>query len=364
MTFDPNKPHLLAKLPTNATFDKSKFFEKIGNTRALLGELKGACRSIPEPLLLTYPTLIKEAVDSSKIENIETQIIDVLQNEVFPESQRGSNESQVIKYRDAAMWGFKNLSELGLSTRLITGIQKILLSGDGSYRNLQNQIMNKSTSSIVYTPPISSSIPDYMSNWENYVNDKSTNDLDPLIKCAICHYQFEAIHPFGDGNGRTGRILMLLQLVEDNVIGIPILYVSNYINKHRPEYYTVLNEVTSLGNWEAYISFMLDAFYSQSKATLELVTKVNDTYDKFLEKLRSSESTKLIHNLDMIVDKLFTFPVISPKLLSTTMNVGADTASRNLKLLAETGLIEAGKSGIYNLYFNRDLIQIMNNDSI
>jgi Fic family protein len=192
---------------------------------------------------------------------------EALQAQLFPEAEQKKPNKEVLRYRNAIVWGFENLKKVPISTRLILGIHKKLLSDQSSgYRKTQNRIANSATGAVIYTPPAANELPRLLGNWEQFVN-REEDGIDPLVKVAIAHYQFEAIHPFGDGNGRTGRILMVLQLIQQKLLALPILYVSGYINKNRSEYYRLLLAVRADEGWYNLILYMLKAFHQQAQET-------------------------------------------------------------------------------------------------
>jgi Fic family protein len=228
--FNPNIPFDLPLLPDIVNIGNSDFIDILLAVRSELAELKGYSHALPNPLLLLSPAIIKESLASSNIENINTTLEDVLQNELFPETERKQPDKEVLRYRDAVIYAFKEIENIPLSNRIILGIHEILIPGkDTEFRRTQNKIENSLTQEVIYTSPPSSSIARLISNWEKFVNSTDSK-FDPVLKAVIAHYQFEAIHPFGDGNGRTGRILMLMQLIQDKVLTLPILYISGYIN--------------------------------------------------------------------------------------------------------------------------------------
>ena len=185
MLFDPAYPFQLPFLPPKIDFKNPVFMPWLLKARTEMAELKGYSASMPNPMLLISPAVIKESVASSNIENINTTIVEVLQNQLFPEAEQRKPDKEVLRYRDAVLWGFENLKTFPVVTRLILGIHKKLIpQGHGEYRKLQNQIKNMTTGDVLYMPPASSEIPRLMSNWEKMMNE-SNEELDPLIKCAI-----------------------------------------------------------------------------------------------------------------------------------------------------------------------------------
>lgn len=356
MLNNPACPHNLALLPPKIDFNSQDFTDLITKARVELAELKGFSFSMPNPMLLLSPAIIKESVASSEIENINTTVIKVLQYQLFPVAEQTEPDKEVLRYKNAVISGFRSLKKYAVSTRLILDVQNKLMPTEyKGYRKQQNQIINNSTREVLYTPPLPSQIPNLMSNWEKYVNQPSS-EIDPLIRSAIAHYQFEAIHPFGDGNGRTGRILIVLQLVNEEVLGLPILYISGYINSNRSEYYKLLGEVTSEGNWNDYILFMLKGFYLQAKETKATLFKIMDLFFEFKNALK--EKHKKIYSADF-VEVLFSYPTIIPARLAAELNIHRDTASKYLLQLAKAGLLKEGKYGKYHLFINEELMKIL-----
>jgi len=360
MSFDPTYPHRLAPLPPQTAVANTDFGDLLIKTRVELAELKGACGQIPNPLLLMSPAIIRESVASSNIENINTTLADVLQWQLFPEAEQRQPDKEVLRYREAMNWGFENAEKLALSSRLITGIQKRLIpDGNGQYRREQNQIANLSSRESLYTPPIASDIPNLIGNWENYANSLD-NSLDPLIRVIISHYQFEAIHPFRDGNGRTGRILMILHLIQYDLLQFPVLYISGYINQHRSEYYNHLLAVTKDQNWHGFIEYMLEGFYTKAMETHDDLKKITLLFDQIKEQIRSEN--KKMYGLDL-VEALFTYPVITPTKLASELNMHYTTTSRYLAQLTEMGILKEAFVGKHHLFANHKLLKILSRTS-
>ncbi|HKX13025.1 MAG TPA: Fic/DOC family N-terminal domain-containing protein [bacterium] len=356
MTWDAHQPYTPPPLPPAIDLKNPAFFELLLKARTELAELNGYSSALPNPLLLLSPAILKESVASSEIENIHTTFLDALQNELFPEPERNAPDKEVLRYREAIFWGFEQLQKLPISTRIIQGIEaKLLPDSEGEYRRQQNQIKNIATGEVVYTPPIAGEIPQLLSNWENFAN-QDPEAIDPVLKSAIAHYQFEAVHPFADGNGRTGRILVVLQLVQDKVLKLPILYVSGYIQKNRTEYYRLLRRITSHQDWVPYLQFMLKGFHAQALETKAFVLNIRDLFESFREKIKNA--LPKIYSGDLI-ELLFSFPVISPVKLGEKMDIHYTTASRHLKALAEKGYLKNVKLGKYQLFINEALVQIL-----
>jgi Fic family protein len=355
MSFDPTYPHDLALLPPNGIINES-YFSELLEARVALAELSGACSEIPNPSLLTAPVVIRESVASSNIENINTTLAEVFQWQLFPETERRQPDKEVLRYREAMLWGYQELDKLPLSSRIITGIQAHLIpDGNGAFRREQNQIANTATREVFYTPPPANRIPDLLGNWENFVNAEDKN-IDPLIKAIIAHYQFESIHPFRDGNGRTGRILMILQLVQYGLLAYPVLYISRYINQNREAYYLSLRRVTSEGDWDTYIRFMLHGFQLQAYETRKTLYLMNRLLHDVREKVKK-ESPK-IYSLELI-EALFTYPLITPTSLAVEIGIHYTTASKYLSELVKIGILRDTKLGKHHLFSNYKLVDLL-----
>lgn len=356
MSFDPTHPHSLAFLPPSFQGDDPEILKALLRARTHLAELNGYSLAMPDPMLLVSPAIIQESVASSEIEAIHTTVVEVLQGEVFPESERRAPDKEVLRYRDAIYWGYRHLDQFAISTRLICGIHKKLIQEpSGEYRRQQNQIKNMAIGEVIYTPPIAPDLPNLMSNWEKFVNDAEF-DWDPLVKCAVAHYQFESIHPFLDGNGRTGRILMILQLVQEKILTYPILYLSGYLNKNRPEYYRQLNSIRTDGGWKNLVLFFLKALEEQAKKTKETLFQIVSMHhqmkaacQKKLPKMYSAE----------LIDHLFSSPVTSPVRLGELLKVHYTTASKYLKALTDEGFLKDKMIGKYHLFVNHKLIKAL-----
>jgi Fic family protein len=356
MAHDPTQPYDLSLLPPGLNFKHEMFFDVLMQTRTELGELNGYSRSLPNPLLLLSPAVIRESVASSNIENINTTMEQALQAQLFPESEQKATDKEVLRYRDAVLWGFENLKKIPISTRLILGIQKKLIPDRGNgYRKTQNRIANSATGEVLYTPPPVQDLSRLLGNWENFVN-ADQDGIDPLVKCAISHYQFEAIHPFSDGNGRTGRILMVLSLIQQKLLSLPILYISGYINANRSEYYRCLRGVSSDAAWYDWILFMLKGFNQQAKATKNILFKVMDMLDKSREHVRTKN--KKIYTAEL-VEALFSNPIITPVTLGKKLDVNYRTASRYLAELAKGKVLRERYVGKYHLYINKPLLDLL-----
>lgn len=359
ISFSATRPFDLSELPPNLTLSNQRFTNLLLEARTELAELKGYSIALPNPMLLLSPAILKEAVDSSEIENINTTIERVLQQQLFPEIEQKRENKEVIRYKEAIIYGYDNLDKFSMSNRLIREVhKKLLMDRSHGYRRLQNQIENSRTKQVIYTPPSPIEINRLMANWEHYVHDKD-NSIDPLIRCAISHYQFEAIHPFNDGNGRVGRILMVLYLVHKGVLHYPILFISGFITRNRSEYYKLLQGVNESKDWEPYIEYMLKAFAFQATETKEQLIKLMLLFYDTKEKIKLECND--VYSSDL-VEVIFSTPIITPVRLANELSIHYTTATRYLKKLAKMDFLVNKKVGKYQLYIHKKLINLLNDE--
>lgn len=358
MTFKPDHSFELPPLPPD--LDQKDLFEPeliqltIKANRAI-GELNGLCRAIPNPysLLMNIP-ILQEAVSSSAIEGIHTTVKTLLEAQIKLERDKDQASKETLRYRKALHKGFEDLKNYkALPTRAILNIHDRLMSNGGYFKKQENKIVKGSK--VIYTPPSPIQINNLISNWENYVNS-SDKKIDPLIKIAISHYQFEAIHPFSDGNGRTGRILVVLQMVLYELLDWPILYVSGYLIKNRQKYYSNLLNITKSGHWLNFIKFMIKAFYEQAEVTQKVIKDIIEEKNKLKQILKSKY--KSIYN-QALLEHLFTYPMTYPTAMGEKLNITYQTASKYLSDLEKAGLLLKKQSGKHVLYYNFNLLNCL-----
>ncbi len=353
MNFSPETPFDLPQLPPDPIPKGADFIDSLLAARVALAELKGYSHVVPNPLLLLSPAILRESVASSEIENIHTTLIDVLENDLFPETERRESDKEVLRYRDSILLGFGMLPDVPLCSRMVAAVHETLLPHlHGEYRRVQNTIANTATGDTLYTPPVCTELGGLVSNWERFINS-GEGGPDPLIKAAIAHYQFEAMHPFVDGNGRCGRILMVLQLIQDGLLEWPILYISGYINERRADYYSCLRGVTARGDWHAFIRFMLDGFAAQAVATHAMLRSVMELHEKWRHRIQRDHPRIYSYEL---VQALFAQPITTPVQLGRLLGIHYTTASRYLKQLAAAGLLTEKAHGKYRLFMNAKLL--------
>lgn len=352
--FNRNQPYNdLPLLPPDSSFwETVSVYKKLGDAKAALAELKGRLPIIPNPLMLINTLVLQEAKDSSTIENIFTTN-DKLYKALSSSSNIDPATKEVLRYREALWNSFQQLKNTkSFSRELLIGIFKIITEKNEEIRNQQVFIGNRAE--IVYTPPEPGTILEQkLENWLSTANKE--NEIDPLIKLAILHYQFEAIHPFTDGNGRTGRVLNVLYLCHNNLLDIPVLYLSKFILEFKTDYYRLLREVTENYKWEEWIIYMLDAIKHTSIFTLE---KVNDIYNAFnstIKLVKDKASDIYSHEL---IELIFNQPYCKIALLEQNNIASRNTASKYLRKLEEIGVLASEQVGREILYKNIALFEI------
>ncbi|WP_413290493.1 Fic family protein [Bdellovibrio sp. HCB337] len=354
MTSDPKQPFKLPLLPPQFKTEEiitKELVQLLIKANSSLAELNGTCRAISNPYILLNIPMLQESVASSEIEGIHTTVETALEEQVKAVGEQDPAGKEALRYREAINSGFAALDKYSLSTRTILSIhEKLMPQGGGKFKQQQNQIAKGSK--IIYTPPAPPDINELMSNWEKYAHAEDEG-FDPLIRVAICHYQFEAIHPFSDGNGRAGRILMVLQIVKDKLLDFPILYLSGYLNRHRDEYYRLLSSVTNDGKWIDFIKFMLQAIHEQAQVTKDVIFKMMSERNKLKKKLRKDFNS--IYSPDLL-DHIFNFPVTYPTFMAEKMEITYQTASKYLSTLEGAGILAKKKSGRHILYYNVKLL--------
>ena len=341
----------------NVNLKTSKILEQLTLSSRALAELKGYANTIPNMHILINAVTINEAKDSSAIENIVTTYDDIYK--VLTESgYKEENAKEVVDYRNAIWLGYEQIKKDGyINTNTITKIQGTIENNNAGIRKLPGtELKNSITGETIYTPPQSEQeIRRYLKNLEDFINNNE-DGIDPLIKVCIIHYQFESIHPFYDGNGRTGRILNILYLVLNNLIDSPILYLSNYINKTKQEYYKLFNEVRNDNNFENWILYILKGIEITSKETITLIEKIQNEMKNYKDEFRSK--LPKIYSKELL-ESLFYEVYTKISYIEKACNVTRLTASSYLNQLEEIGLLESEKIGRERLYKNTRLIKLL-----
>ncbi len=348
----------LDKLPFDHDIESKKILKKLALSHRSLAELKGIVSSIPNENILINTLGLQEAKDSSAIENIITTHDDIFKAELNLEGFKSLNAKEVQNYISALKKGFGLISKNKILTNNdIIQIQSELEKNNAGFRKVAGTTLkNTAVGEIVYTPPQEyETIQDLMTNLEQFINDNSISDFDPLVKMAIIHYQFESIHPFYDGNGRTGRIINLLFLVMNNLLDLPILYLSRYIIENKGEYYRLLQEVRETDNWENWVLYMLNGVDQTAKETIILIGEIKKLIFEYKNLLRNNYK---FYSQDLL-NNLFKHPYTKIEFLENDLGVSRITASKYLNQLAKDGLLKKEKLGTGNYYINEKLIKLL-----
>lgn len=350
--------HLLRPLPPTAEVDTKSILLQLTKSHKALAELKGYADTIPNKNILINAITINEAKDSSAIENIITTH-DELFKGMSNESTASPEAKEVINYRTAVWRGYELVKKNGfISTNMIIEIQHLIESNRAGLRKLPGTVLiNDATGEVVYVPPSGEAeIKDLMNNLESYVN--GDDDVDDLVKLAIMHYQFESIHPFYDGNGRTGRILNVLFLVLKNLLDSPILYLSKYIINSKSDYYKLLGNVTKEDKWEDWILYILRGIEITAIDTLELVKSISNLHADITEKVRAI--LPKIYSKELI-DLLFFEFYTKINYIEVGLGVTRKTAAKYLNELEEQGFLTSEKLGRDKVYLNKALFELVKN---
>ena len=348
----------LKKLPFDKDIESRKILKKLTSAHRALAELKGVVSSIPNENILINTLGLQEAKDSSAIENIITTHDDIYKAELNLEGFKSLNAKEVQDYIAALKTGFKLISKNKILTNNdIIEIQSVLEKNNAGFRKVPGTALkNASTGKVVYTPPQDyQTIQELMTNLEQFINDEGISYFDPLVKMAIIHYQFESIHPFYDGNGRTGRIINVLYLVMNGLLDLPILYLSRYIIENKGEYYKQLQEVRETDNWENWILYLLNGIEQIAKETIVLISKIKELIFEYKNLLRDNYK---FYSQDLL-NNLFKHPYTKIEFIENDLGVSRITASKYLRLLSNDGLLKKEKLGTGNYYINVKLLELL-----
>jgi len=350
---------LLKKLPPKReSIETIAILRQANKATAALAELKGIATTIPNQTMLINAIVLREAKDSSEIENIITTEDELYTALTINQANISSATKEVINYRKAIFIGFDFLKNQGfIKVNDIAKIQQSLVDNAAGIRSTPGTVLkNDKTGEIVYTPPQDKQeILDLLSNFIVQYNEEES-DLSPLIRMSILHYQFESIHPFYDGNGRTGRILNILFLILNRLIDIPILYLSSYIIENKSEYYRLLNQTNRTGEWEEWILFMLKAIELTALQTIQKINTIKNLLESTITEIK--RTAPKIYNKEL-VELLFEQPYSKIEFVVNRLNVERKTASRYLRKLQEVGILESHKIGKETLYINKKLFDLL-----
>ena len=357
------KPFIPHELPLK-NLNWEKFIHLIGPANAGVARFDGILESIPNKTLLLSPLTTNEAVLSSKIEGTQASLEDVLEYEAKPSKKHEKYEEiqEIINYRQAVLFAVDELKKLPLSSRLIKNIHKILLAGvrgknqnPGEFRTGRVFIGKKriGIEGANYIPPEANIVPDCFSNLEKYIHYK---EKDIIVQLAIIHAQFEIIHPFWDGNGRTGRIIMPLFLYFKNVLKSPMFYLSEYFDIHREEYYYNLNNISKGNGWESWIAFFLNAMIKQSKKNVEKVLQIKNLNEDMKELVAYMPTPK---NAINVLDFLFSNPIFTSDVFINRTEIGKSTSFRIINFLQSETILQTDEKPRNKTYYFSKLLRII-----
>ncbi len=338
-------------------FETPAILKKLASASRQLAELKGVAASIPHQGILISTLGMQEAKDSSAIENIITTHDELFRDDVFPESPVNPAAKEVLRYRQALRVGFDAVQKSGLLTNNhIVAIQAELERNSAGFRKLPGTALKDGGGRTVYTPPQDpDTIIALMRGLERFINDGGVFDADPLIKMALIHHQFESIHPFYDGNGRTGRIVNVLYLVKEKLLDTPVLYLSRYIVRNKADYYRLLQEVRDRDAWEEWVLYMLAAVEGTATESIATVAAIKAALMDYKHRIRGAHK---FYSQDLI-NNLFTHPYTKIEFVESELQVSRLTATKYLDALTQDGFLKKEKIGRTNYYVNVALNRIL-----
>ncbi len=342
----------LPRLPPQADLESRAILKQAIASNRVLANLRGLAAQIPNQGVLINSLVLQEARLSSEIENIVTTNDELYRAASDEEGKTDVHTKEVLRYRQALNYGFQELKLRPLATNLFIDIVKIIKEQDLGIRKLPGAALQNASGEVVYTPPVGESIiREKLANLEQFMH--AMDDLDTLIKMAVMHYQFEAIHPFEDGNGRTGRILNVLFLVERGLLDIPVLFLSKYIMANKAKYYEGLRGVTERQDWENWILYMLKAVEVTAQQTFDQVTRIRALMEQVRD--RVSRERASIYSKELI-DVIFQHPYTKIQFLVDAGLAKRQTASMYLQTLANLGVLRPSKHGREMYYINEGLL--------
>lgn len=350
----------LPMLPPPGELETPAVLRELASAHRPLAELKGRAATIPNQGILIDTLALQEAKASSEIENIVTTQDEIFQTNSFPDDPASPAAKEVASYRNALKCGYDSL--LGhqglLTTNAIVEMFRTLKGTEEGFRTTPGTALkSEATGALVYVPPQDGDeIVRHMRALERFINDDEASSLDPLVKMALIHHQFESIHPFSDGNGRIGRIINVLYLTRTGLLDIPILYLSRYITSHKADYYRLLQAVRDDGVWEPWLLYMIRAVAETSRQTLELIEGMRVMMAEYKQRLREHPSIRYSQDL---LNNLFRHPYTRIEFLQTDLGVTRQTAARYLDQLAAAGFVEKHQQWRNNYYVNTPLVALL-----
>ncbi len=356
--YDKNKPYNnLPPLPPQEDIESKVILRKVITASRALAQLNGMICNLPNPTLFIDTIYLQEAKNSSEIENIVTTNDDLYQTMTTSDENENIATKEVISYKEALWLGLNELKQKPfITTNLCIRIVQCIKKNTASVRSTPGTALKNSFGETIYTPPTGEDvIREKLGNLEKFINED--NDIEPLVKMALMHYQFEAIHPFSDGNGRAGRILLLLYLKMSGLMDTPAIYFSEYIIRNKTEYYQKLRNVTEKGEWEQFIVFMLEMIEETAKQALVTITEISRAMNDLIEQIRTK--CPKIYSKEL-VELFFRLPYIKRQQLVDAKIGNLKTSGSYLAQLAENEILTIKQVGKEKLYINKSLLAILN----
>jgi Fic family protein len=348
-------------LPIPIELETKAVLKQAALAHRYLAELKGIAATIPNQSILINTLTLQEAKDSSAIENIITTHDELFKAELMTDYIVSASTKEVRNYALALRKGFELVKENKILTlgNILQIQQELENNTAGLRKTMGTTLKNQNTGETVYTPPQHyDEIYALMQNFVDFINDDTLSDVDPLVKMAVIHHQFESIHPFYDGNGRTGRIINILYLVIQDLLNLPTLYLSRFIVENKGDYYRLLQHVRNTGEWEQWLLYMLKGVAQTAMQTIELVKQIKILMQDYKQRIRT-ELPK-IYSQDLL-NNLFRHPYTKIEFIQDDMQVTRITATNYLNALIELGLLAKHKSGRSNYYINQPLYDLLLN---
>ncbi len=354
----------LPKLPPKFDFDTIVILKKLNQANKAVASFDYSLAALVNPMLLVTPLTVREAVKSSEIENIFTTVSEVFESSLFPEDQTPA-QKEALHYKDALLEAYQRIiNNGGLSINDIIHIQSILEPNKTGIRKIPGTVIGAvklGKVETLYTPPEGYQvIMDLLSNFEKsfnlQINDNNWQEVDPLVQFGILHHQFESIHPFYDGNGRVGRLLMILFLVLSGCIKYPVLFLSGYILENKSEYYKILNQTTESGDYTQLVMYFLDCIIIQSLESKKIVDQIWGHYNYVKAELQAQ---KIDSNSFEILDYLFTKPLYTITDMEKNTGKHRNTCSKYLNNLVKIGIVQKRKYKKENVFYNPKFLEIL-----
>lgn len=349
----------LPNLPPHDFIETPEILRHLAKAARHLGELNGLCVSLPDPQLLINTIVLQESKDSSAIENIITTQ-DELYQAATEEITTNHAAKEVLSYRKALYAGLEKMKaqkNLLLTNTMMEIVQTIRQNNAGIRNAPGTALKNAINGEVIYTPPCCEDVlREKLAALEQFINDQEISVLDPLVKMALIHYQFEAIHPFADGNGRTGRIVNALYLVQQKLLQQPVLYLSSYIVKYKTEYYQLLRDVTEKNNWHDWIMYIITALIETAQLTTQKIRAMLLLKEEFENKMKQVLGSSFSYEL---LQLMFTLPYLKIELLEKRGIAHRQTASTWLKKLTDADIVRPKKMGRTTYYVNWRLMDVL-----